>query len=93
MKDYYRILEVHPEASLEAILRAYRNLARKFHPDACPADKHEWATERMGDLNEARAVLSDPEKRAFYDRQRRLEPWRLFWREGLAGLARKIGKP
>lgn len=90
MKDYYRILEVHPEASLEAIERAYRNLARRFHPDTCPADRHEWATEKMRELNEARAVLVNPQKRALYDRQRRLEPWKLFWREGLAGLARKI---
>ncbi len=89
MKDYFRILEVNQEASPEVIEQAYRTLARKYHPDSYPPERQAWATAKMQELNEARDVLVDPRRRAEYLRQRRLEFWRLFWREGLAGLARR----
>lgn len=91
MKDYYQILEVHPEASAEAIDRSYRALARKYHPDSQPPEQKQWATARMQEINEARDVLADPGRRAEYARRRRTELWRLFWRDGLAGLGRKLG--
>lgn len=89
MKDYYRILEVHQEASTEVIERAYKALARKYHPDSCPPVKHEWATVKMQEINEARHVLTDPGRRAEYARSCRREFWRVFWREGLTGLSRR----
>lgn len=63
-KDYYRILGVDKKASAEEIKKAYRKLARKYHPDI---SKEEDAAQRMAEVNEANAVLSDPEKRAAYD--------------------------
>ena len=89
MKDYCRILEVHHEASPEVVERAYKALARKYHPDSYPPEKRQWATARMQDINEARDVLLDPRLRSQYMRWRRLEFWRLFWREGLSGLSRR----
>lgn len=88
MKDYYRILQVHPEASPEVIDRAYKTLARKYHPDAWPSEKQVWANHRMQEINEARGVLTDPRQRAEYARHRRTEFWRVFWREGLSGLSK-----
>ncbi|MBE0428256.1 MAG: J domain-containing protein [Thermoleophilia bacterium] len=89
VKDYYRILQVHPEASPEVIDRAYKALARKYHPDSWPAEKQNWANMKMQEINEARAVLGNPARRAEYARYRRTEFWRIFWREGLSGLSRK----
>ncbi len=66
MKDYYAILGVSKSASQEEIKKAYRKLALKYHPDKNPDDPD--AEERFKEINEAYAVLSDPEQRARYDR-------------------------
>lgn len=64
-KDYYKILGVNRNADEKEIKRAYRKLARQFHPDVNPGDKR--AEERFKEINEAYEVLSDPEKRTKYD--------------------------
>ncbi len=64
-RDYYEVLGVSRTASADEIKKAYRRLARKHHPDVNPTDK--TADGRFKELNEANAVLSDPEKRARYD--------------------------
>jgi len=65
MKDYYRILGVEPGAGIEEIKKAYRKLARKYHPDRNPDPS---AHEVFREINEAYHVLSDPERRLEYDR-------------------------
>ncbi|MEM5371250.1 DnaJ C-terminal domain-containing protein [Paraburkholderia azotifigens] len=64
-KDYYAILGVERTAAHEDIKRAYRKLARKYHPDV---SKHADAEDRFKELGEAYEVLKNPEKRAAYDR-------------------------
>ncbi len=66
MKDYYAVLGVSRDASQEEIKKAYRKLALKYHPDKNPNDPS--AEERFKEINEAYAVLSDPEQRSRYDR-------------------------
>ena len=63
-KDYYQVLGVAPDATADAVKKAYRQLARKYHPDV---SKEVDAAARMSEVNEAYAVLSDPERRAAYD--------------------------
>jgi curved DNA-binding protein CbpA len=67
--DYYAILQVHPEADREVIGAAYRRLAAKYHPDVSTSPD---AAEKMKQLNEAYEVISDPARRAAYDRSRRI---------------------
>jgi molecular chaperone DnaJ len=64
-KDYYEILGVKKSASAEDIRKAFRKLARKYHPDVNPGDKS--AEEKFKTLSEANEVLSDPKKRKIYD--------------------------
>src|SRR5947209_4820519 len=64
-RDYYEVLAIERGASVEEVKRAYRRLARQYHPDV----NHEpGAEERFKEVNEAYEVLSDDEKRAAYDR-------------------------
>ena len=64
-KDYYETLGVKKSASAEEIRKAFRKLARKYHPDVNPGDKS--AEERFKAISEANDVLSDPKKRKIYD--------------------------
>ncbi len=73
-RDYYDILGVKRNASPDELKAAFRNLARKYHPDV---NKEPDAEEKFKEMNEAYAVLSDPEKRAAYDR---------YGAEGLRGM-------
>ncbi len=66
MKDYYKILGVPRNATQEEIKRAFRRLALKYHPDRNPNNRE--AEEKFKEINEAYACLSDPQKRAQYDR-------------------------
>lgn len=65
-KDYYKILGVDRKASDDEIRKAYRKLAKKYHPDYNPKDKS--AEDRFKEINEAYEVLSDSNKRSHYDR-------------------------
>ncbi len=64
-KDYYKVLGVSKAASADDIKKAFRKLARKYHPDVNPGDKK--AEEKFKEINEAYEVLSDPDKRRKYD--------------------------
>ncbi|HTZ84348.1 MAG TPA: J domain-containing protein [Candidatus Acidoferrales bacterium] len=64
-KDYYEVLGVKKSASAEEIRKAFRKLARKYHPDVNPGDKS--AEEKFKGISEANEVLSDPKKRKIYD--------------------------
>ena len=64
--DYYKVLGIDKSATQAQIKSAYKKLARKLHPDLNPDDKD--ANAKFQQLNEANAVLNDPEKRAKYDK-------------------------
>src|SRR5579872_6090166 len=74
-RDYYEVLGVSRSASAEEIKRAFRNLARKYHPDV---NKQPDAEARFKEINEAYEILSDPSKRRAYDN---------FGHEAMAGAA------
>ena len=87
-KDYYAVLGVPRTATQSEIKKAYRKLAREHHPDAKPGDS--VAERRFKDVNEAHAVLSDPEKRKQYDALG--ANWEAFSRAGAgAGEASPFG--
>jgi DnaJ-class molecular chaperone len=65
-RDYYEVLGVPRDASADALKKAYRSLARKYHPDVNPGDKQ--AEAKFKEAQQAYDVLSDPEKRSLYDR-------------------------
>jgi molecular chaperone DnaJ len=65
MKDFYQILGVNKNASIADIKKAYRKLARKYHPDLNPGDKA--AEQKFKEINEAHETLKDPEKKKQYD--------------------------
>lgn len=84
-KDYYQVLGISKNASAEEIKKAYRKLARKYHPDLNPGDKQ--AETRFKEINEAQEVLSDPEKRRKYDQ------YGQYWQQvGQGGAAPGTGK-
>jgi len=86
-KDYYAILGVDRGASPDDIKKAYRKLARKYHPDV---SKEPNAEEKFKEMAEAYETLKDPEKRAAYDRLGQHDPGQEFqpppdWAQQFAG--------
>ena len=80
-KDYYQILGVERKATDADIKKAYRNLAKKYHPDKNPGDKS--AEAKFKEINEAYEVLKDPEKRSRYDQVgSSYSQWQQKWRSG-----------
>ncbi len=73
-KDYYQVLDVSRNASADQIKKAYRKLARKYHPDLNPNNQE--AEKRFKDINEAHEILSDPDKRRTYDQ------FGQYWQQG-----------
>ncbi|MFW5947026.1 MAG: molecular chaperone DnaJ [Gemmatimonadota bacterium] len=92
-KDYYQILGVSEKADASEIKKAYRKLAKQYHPDANANDPK--AAERFKEVGEAYAVLSDPEKRKQYDQMRRMGPFGGFGgaRPGTGGARTSAGGP
>jgi len=66
-RDYYEVLGVKKNASLDEIKKAYRELALRFHPDRVPHEQKKEAEEKFKEISEAYAVLSDSQKRGLYD--------------------------
>src|SRR5438105_14046633 len=68
MRDYYKVLGVEQDATVETIKRVYRKLAKEHHPDLHPGDKK--AEARFKEASEAYGVLGDPQAKEEYDRPR-----------------------
>jgi molecular chaperone DnaJ len=66
-RDYYEILGIKKNASLDEIRKAYREMALRYHPDRVPHEQKKEAEEKFKEISEAYAVLSDAQKRALYD--------------------------
>ena len=88
--DYYKILEVHQDASFEIIEKAYKALCLKYHPDKHLKEKQKWAHEKMQTLNEAYRVLSSATSRKYYDEQKSRLMWNIFLEECLVGVAKVL---
>ena len=69
MTNYYEVLGVKQDASIEEIKTSYRALQKKYHPDVYKGDNPDYAAEMVKRANEAYSVLSDEQKRADYDQQ------------------------
>lgn len=82
-RDYYQTLGISENASAEEIKKAYRKLAKQYHPDANQNDPQ--AAERFKEVGEAYAVLSNPDKRKQYDQMRRMGPFGGFGQGGAGG--------
>lgn len=90
-KDHYRTLQVTRDADPEVIEKAFKVLARRYHPDTSE-ESPDRSHRRMQALNQAYAVLRDPASRAEYDASlsgsggSRRSGWEVFWDSGLVGL-------
>lgn len=69
MKNYYELLEVDVKVSKEMLDKAFKLLAKRYHPDTQPEDKKDWAEEKFKEINEAYEVLSDEDSRKKYDEE------------------------
>jgi molecular chaperone DnaJ len=90
-KDFYQVLGVPDSASQEDIKKAYRRLAKQYHPDANPNNPK--AAERFKEISEAHSVLSDADKRKQYDQMRRLGAFDGAMRGPRAGAGARPGGP
>jgi len=87
--DHYRTLRITRDAEPEVIERAYKALARMYHPDRVPASERDEATRKMQRINESYRVLKDPASRKRYDSMLPAETaqaWDVFWDKGLVGM-------
>ncbi|MBX7558048.1 DnaJ domain-containing protein, partial [Streptomyces sp. tea 10] len=88
-KDFYTVLGVSKDASQADIKKAYRKLARKYHPDQNPGDAA--AEKKFKDITEANSVLSDPEEREQYDAIRAMGSGARFTAGGPGGASNAGG--